>query len=63
MPRLDLDRKMAALALIGKTVRFKGSTGDVPLRITGCSWNGMLSVDGWAVEFEPDVFEVVDGDG
>lgn len=61
MAREDLDRKIAALKLLGKTVRFNHQQETGPDRRIGfVSWNGMVGVDGMAGEFAPHLFQVVD---
>lgn len=55
----DLARKDAAMALIGKTVRFLHQTETGPdLHVSSVGWNGMVSVREFVGEFGPHLFSV-----
>jgi hypothetical protein len=61
MPREDLDRKIAAIELLGKCVRFALSPESGPFyRVESINFIGMLSLAGMAGEFAPHLFVVRD---
>ncbi len=53
-------QKDLAASLAGKTVAFHHMPNS-PLRITGIGFTGMVTVEGMAGEFAPDLFRVVEG--
>jgi hypothetical protein len=58
MPREDLDRKIDAIKLLGKRVRF-ANMPDVPEsyhEIMAMDWRGMLTLRGLSGEFAPHLF-------
>lgn len=59
MSRVDLERKIAALELIGKDVRFNHLTDNDKFRIRGVTWDGMVLIDAYPGEFAPHLFTVV----
>jgi hypothetical protein len=57
----DLDRKVAGMALIGKTVRFLHQVKTGPdLSVASVRWNGMVTVQGFVGEFGPHLFAIID---
>jgi hypothetical protein len=57
----DLAQKDLAMGLIGKTIRFNHLTEAGPdCRVTSIGWNGMVTIEGWAGEFAPHVFTIVE---
>lgn len=57
MPAKDIERKKAALKLLGKYVSFHHMP-EKSFFVESCSWNGMISVSGMVGEFAPHLFVV-----
>ncbi len=58
--REDLDRKDAAMKLLGKKVRFRNDT-EVDYPVDSVSWNGLVKLKGYPlqfVQFGPHMFVV-----
>jgi hypothetical protein len=60
MPDEDMDRKIAAIKLIGKRLRWANEP-DGALQVESVSYNGMVTIRGWAGEFAPHLFVIVEG--
>lgn len=60
LPVADMERKKEALALSGKRIRFAHMPEDAEVRITSICWNGMVTLEGFAGEFAPHLFVVVE---
>lgn len=55
----DLERKDAAIVLLGKRVLFSHQVEGAPFRVLSCGWNGMVTVEGFVGEFAPHLFRVI----
>lgn len=58
MPAEDLERKKAALELIGKDLCFAHEPNGPVRRVQAVGWNGMVTIAGMAGEFAPHLFVV-----
>lgn len=56
MPKEDLTRKMAAIDLLGREVRFAHQLEGPWHKIASMSWNGMLTLGDMEGEFAPHLF-------
>jgi hypothetical protein len=57
MPREDLDRKIAALKILGKYVRFAHQAAEGPnRRVESVNFIGMVTIQGMTGEFAPHLF-------
>jgi hypothetical protein len=56
MPKEDLKRKMHALDLIGREVRFAHQPEGPYFRVQSVDHIGMVSLDGFVGEFAPHLF-------
>lgn len=60
MPAEDLAQKKLALTLMEKPIRFNHVRWGPPLRVSACSWNGMVTIHGMTGEFAPHLFYIVE---
>jgi|HubBroStandDraft_2_1064218.scaffolds.fasta_scaffold410301_1 hypothetical protein len=58
MPKVDMDRKIAALRLLGREVRFADELDGPYHRVDGVGWKGMVNIAGFTGEFAPHLFVV-----
>jgi hypothetical protein len=57
----DLAQKDAAIALLGRRIRFNHQRETGPdMRVRSVGWNGMVTVDALPGEFAPHLFVVVE---
>jgi len=57
-PAAILRRKDAAMALLGKRVRWAHLPDGAALRVQSVGWSGLVTVEGFAGEFAPHLFVV-----
>lgn len=55
----DLERKILALTLLEKTIRFAHEPNGPDRRVQFCNWNGMVELFGMVGEFAPHLFVIV----
>jgi hypothetical protein len=63
LPTPLMDRKIAALELLGKRVRFAHQRpSDAPegYRVQSVNWSGLVSIEGFSGLFAPHLFVVVE---
>src|SRR6185437_9323801 len=59
MPATDRQRKHAALALLGRQVRFADQPQGPHHRIQSVAWDGMVTLADLPGQFAPEVFVIV----
>jgi hypothetical protein len=52
----DMDRKELAMSLTEKKLQFASDPDRPAVEIQSISWNGMVTLRGWAGEFAPHLF-------
>lgn len=56
----DLERKIAGIALLGKTIRFNHQLDGPDHRVRTLLWNGMVELHDMVGEFAPHLFVIVE---